>query len=149
EAHHLLPAGWEPSAKHLPAELHGTFAITVHPGSVSPGVLKLIDVVLAVGGQPTQTVKEFCNAVGSPPPAATDVERLPSGDAVLWRPGGGAAVVIHTEPPKSERKRHSRKYAEGNLGADRSFYFRGPEGKLHLKAHNLVLFLQMADGVDD
>jgi hypothetical protein len=32
---------------------------------------------------------------------------------------------------------------------DRSFYFEGPEGKLHLRAQNLLLFLQMAEGVDD
>jgi hypothetical protein len=38
---------------------------------------------------------------------------------------------------------------EGNLGRDRAFYFRGPEGKLNLKAHNLQLFLHLADGVDD
>jgi hypothetical protein len=56
---------------------------------------------------------------------------------------------VHTEPPKSERKRHSRKYAEGNLGPERSFFFRGREGKLHLKAQNLFMFLQLADGLDD
>jgi len=58
-------------------------------------------------------------------------------------------VLIHTKPPRTERKRHSRKYAEGNLGAERSFYFRGPGGKLNLRASNLHLFLQLADGVDD
>ena len=68
---------------------------------------------------------------------------------MVWRRGGTAGVVVHTGPPKAERQRHSRKYAEGNLGPDRSFYFRGPEGKLNLKAHNLMQFLQMADGVDD
>jgi hypothetical protein len=43
----------------------------------------------------------------------------------------------------------SRKYAEGELPPERSFYFRGPEGKLNLRAQNLFLFLQLADGVDD
>jgi hypothetical protein len=42
-----------------------------------------------------------------------------------------------------------RKYASGDLGEDRSFYFRGPEGKLHLRAPNLGAFLELADGVDD
>ena len=42
-----------------------------------------------------------------------------------------------------------RKYAEGELGPDRSFYFRGPGERLNLRAQNLTLFLQMADGVDD
>ena len=32
---------------------------------------------------------------------------------------------------------------------DRSFYFRGPEGKLNLRAQNLMLFLQIAEGIDD
>ncbi len=77
------------------------------------------------------------------------MERLPAGDAVVWRRGERAATLVHTEPPKAERKRHSRKYAEGNLGPDRSFYFRGPDGALNLKAQNLCIFLQMSDGVDD
>jgi hypothetical protein len=29
-----------------------------------------------------------------------------------------------------------------------SFYFRGPEGKLNLRAQNLSLFMQLAQGVD-
>jgi hydroxymethylpyrimidine pyrophosphatase-like HAD family hydrolase len=45
--------------------------------------------------------------------------------------------------------RHRRKYAEGELGADKSFYFKGPEGKLNLRAQNLVIFTQVAQGVDD
>ena len=47
------------------------------------------------------------------------------------------------------RKRHTRKYAEGDLGPERSFWFRGPQGKLNLQAQNLVLFSQIGDGVDD
>ena len=50
---------------------------------------------------------------------------------------------------KIERLRHLRKYAEGELGPDRSFYFRGPENKLNLKAHNLRVFTTIAEGIDD
>jgi hypothetical protein len=50
--------------------------------------------------------------------------------------------------PRLERRRHQRKYAVGELGPDKSFYFRGPGEALNLRAHNLALFLQMADGVD-
>lgn len=46
-------------------------------------------------------------------------------------------------------QRHSRKYVEGELGEDKSFYFRGPDGSLNLRAQNLVLFLQIAEGIDD
>ncbi len=42
-----------------------------------------------------------------------------------------------------------RKYATGELGEDKSFYFRGPAGRLNLRAQNLALFVQLAAGVDD
>ena len=51
--------------------------------------------------------------------------------------------------PRQHLRRHTRKYAEGELGEDRSFYFRGPDGGLNLRAQNLALFLQIAQGVDD
>ncbi len=35
------------------------------------------------------------------------------------------------------------------MGEDRSFYFRGSEGKLKLRAHNLIVFTDLADGVDE
>jgi hydroxymethylpyrimidine pyrophosphatase-like HAD family hydrolase len=149
EAHHLLPTAWQP-AKHLfPGDLKGTLFITVHPESVSPVVVQTVDTLFAVGERPADTVAEFCQAADESAPRTPNIDKLESGDAVLWRRGEARAVLVHTEPPKTERKRHSRKYAEGNLGPDRSFYFRGPDDKLNLKAQNLVLFLQIADGVDD
>ncbi|MEJ7729069.1 MAG: hypothetical protein WKG00_07635 [Polyangiaceae bacterium] len=48
-----------------------------------------------------------------------------------------------------DRRRHRRKYAAGELPADRSFWFRGPKNALNLRAQNLMMFLQLADGVDD
>ncbi|OWK34768.1 HAD-IIB family hydrolase [Fimbriiglobus ruber] len=149
EAHHLIPTNWEPTGHTLPDFVPGALFITVHPGSLSPPVLRFVNTLLAVGGEPAKTVREFCTASGDPVPDVIEVDKLPSGDAVLWRRGANETVVVHSERPKTERKRHLRKYSEGNLGADRSFYFRGPAGKLNLKAHNLVTFLQLANGVDD
>ena len=59
------------------------------------------------------------------------------------------STLVRLEPSRTERRRHLRKYAEGELAEDRSFYFRGSEGKLKLRAHNLILFMDLADGVDD
>jgi len=42
-----------------------------------------------------------------------------------------------------------RKYTEGELPPDRSFYFRGPAGALNLRASNLVRFVELAEGVDE
>ena len=53
------------------------------------------------------------------------------------------------EVPATERRRHQRKYAQGDLGPERSFTFRGPDGKLRLKARNLAVFVELAAGVDD
>ena len=53
--------------------------------------------------------------------------------------------VIHG---RAERMRHHRKYGLGELGY-RSFYFRGPDNRLNLKAQNLAIFCQIAEGVDD
>ena len=150
ETHHLLPSTWDPAALTLPQELRGVLAITVHPESVSPAILSSVDLLLVVGESPDGTIRLFCEAVGEPPPAPTSLEKLASGEVLAWRRREGAApVLVRSEPPRTERSRHTRKYAEGDLGAMRSFKFRGPEGKLNLRAQNLVIFLQLADGVDD
>jgi hypothetical protein len=47
-----------------------------------------------------------------------------------------------------ERIRHHRKYAEGNLRWH-SFYFRGPDNRHNLKAQNLMVFCQIAQGIDE
>jgi hypothetical protein len=55
---------------------------------------------------------------------------------------------LKIEPARTERLRHRKKYAAGDV-QEKSFYFRGPEGKLKLRAQNLNVFVQMAEGVDD
>ncbi|MBY0458940.1 MAG: HAD-IIB family hydrolase [Gemmataceae bacterium] len=151
EAHHMLPAG--PDAAALAAHLpdRGTLYITVHAGAMEPAALAHVRTLLVIGAHPSRTVGEFCKATDrkKPPVPRAEGNRLPTGDALVWRCADSPPLVVHTKPPQTERKRHLRKYAEGNLGPERSFYFRGPEGKLNLKASNLFLFLQLADGVDD
>ena len=46
-------------------------------------------------------------------------------------------------------RRHVRKYTEGELPPDRSFFFRGPTGALNLRAANLARFVELAEGVDE
>lgn len=153
EAHHMLPAGGAAPAADLAAQLpdRGVMFITVHAGSVEPTALANVGTLLVIGGHPCETVAKFCEAVGEGAPKCPTVEgdKLPSGDAMLWRRGEKSAAIVHTHKPRTERKRHLRKYAAGNLGSGRSFYFRGPAGKLNLKAPNLFQFLQLADGLDD
>jgi energy-coupling factor transporter ATP-binding protein EcfA2 len=151
EAHHLIPVEQDTAGVASMLPDRGLMFVTVHPGAVAPAALTNIGTLLVIGDHPAKTVTDFCKTAGASKPTVPAVEgdKLPTGDAVLWHRGEKEAVVIHTKLPRTERKRHSRKYAEGNLGPERSFYFRGPQGKLNLKASNLNLFLQMADGVDD
>src|SRR5205823_6633573 len=74
---------------------------------------------------------------------------LASGDALMWMRETGSVQKIKVAQSHLERKRHRRKYALGELGEDRSFYFRGARGQLNLRAQNLTMFVQMAEGVDD
>jgi HAD superfamily hydrolase (TIGR01484 family) len=149
EVHHLMPAAWSPAPLVLPKELTGMLYITVHPSSVAPALLESVDLLLAVGEGPDETIRAFCEAIGRAAPDGLGPAELEKGEALAWLPRADRPPFrVRTTPPKSERRRHGRKYAEGNLGPDRSFYFRGPEGKLNLRAQNLMMFLQIADGVD-
>jgi hypothetical protein len=56
---------------------------------------------------------------------------------------------VKLRPARTERLRHVRKYAVGELPSDVSSYSRGPQAKLNLRAHNLQTFVQLALGVDD
>ncbi len=147
EAHHLLPASSQ-LANEMPLRAHGTIYITVHPKSVMPKIISTIDTVIAVGEHPELTIREFCDAADIDVPHVEPIDKLAPGTVVYWKIGD-EPVVVATEKPEGERTRHSRKYAEGNLGTDRAFVFRGPEGKLNLRAPNLHLFLHLGDGVDD
>ncbi|HEY5871560.1 MAG TPA: HAD-IIB family hydrolase [Candidatus Tectomicrobia bacterium] len=149
ETHHLLPASWDPAPMLLPQGMYGLLMITVQPQHVTPAALSLVDTMIAIGESPEQTMQAFFEAVGQSPPPLAPVT-LNAGEALLWSQHADAAPVwIRSLPPRAERRRHHRKYAEGELGPDISFYFRGPEGKLNLRAQNLRIFLQLAEGVDD
>jgi hydroxymethylpyrimidine pyrophosphatase-like HAD family hydrolase len=149
EAHHVLPRDWQATTAAVPEEITGLVLVTVHPQHIAPTILAGVSLVLAVGRDPVETLRASAAALGVAPPDIDKVE-LPSGEALAWNPREGSAPArVRVIPPRVEHKRHVRKYAEGELGPDQSFYFRGPGGRLNLRAQNLRLFLQVADGVDD
>lgn len=149
EAHHALPASWKPADTQLPERLEGTVMVSVTPSLVATSVLRTLDTVIVLGDQPGQMLREFTDAHGLAP-ADVPEGPLEPGTAIIWSKSRPASVqLVHIEPSHTERRRHLRKYAEGELPEDRSFFFRGPEGKLNLRAHNLILFMDLGDGVDD
>ncbi|HEX6737314.1 MAG TPA: HAD hydrolase family protein, partial [Vicinamibacteria bacterium] len=148
ETHHLLPAEADAGVVQG-GELESLMLITVHPEHVSREMLSAVDLIVVTGRDPAETLATFARILGAPAPEVAQRE-LRSGEAVgWWHRRRGAPFWFRNLPPRGERRRHMRKYAEGELQPDRSFYFRGPEGKLNLRAQNLNTFLQLADGVDD
>jgi hypothetical protein len=145
EAHHLLPAGRNELAGILPKQLPGVILITVHPEALAAQALRTVDTVVALGPKAGQVIAAYCTAIGAPAPSDLP---LPDENEVLYYAAGDTRI-LRVERPQQEHKRHTRKYAEGRLGLDRSFYFRGPGNALNLRAHNLMMFLEMADGIDD
>jgi Helicase HerA, central domain len=149
EAHHLLPAAWQPAAPAVTPALPGLLLITVHPDQIAPAALAAVDLIIAVGAAPERTIASFSEALGQSPSTTMPVTLEP-GEALVWpRHLIPQPFRLRSAPGQTERRRHQRKYAEGELGTDKSFYFRGPQGALNLRAQNLSLFLQLADGVDD
>jgi hypothetical protein len=148
EAHHMLPADWAHHGQALPQSLGETVLVTVHPDHLAPLVLKLVDVIIAVGASPQRTITKLADAIGVSLdwPNGLNNQR---GGAIVWFPRKREAPFsIQIIPGSAERIRHLRKYAEGNM-RQHSFYFRGPKNRHNLKAHNLAIFAQIADGIDE
>jgi hydroxymethylpyrimidine pyrophosphatase-like HAD family hydrolase len=139
EAHHLFPSGWQPAGLTMPHELGGVLLVTVHPEKVARVMLDAVDTAIAVGNDPEETLRSVSGGA---------VLRLKpeEGEVVVWT--GDQMEPLKLVPGKAQHRRHRRKYAAGNV-QEKAFVFKGPDGKLNLKAQNLSVFLQMAEGVDD
>ena len=148
EAHHLLPAEWGHLSEALPQQLGETILVTVQPDHLPPAILSLVDVIIAVGKSPDNTLRSFSRVRGDAIVWPADLSYKP-GHAVIWFPGlGHAPFSMSVIPGSRDRIRHRRKYAEGNM-RNKSFYFRGPAARQNLKAQNLAVFSQLAEGIDE
>jgi hypothetical protein len=148
ETHHLVPADWDlPSTLWTPSP-YSLLLITVHPEQISPSALSTVHALMVIGKTPTETLRSFIHPLKDILPTI-EIAALPPGEALYWnRYETTGAIRFQILPNRRERRRHRRKYAEGELGPDKSFYFQGPEGKFNLRAQNLLLFLQLAEGID-
>ena len=149
ETHHVLPASWEAAPQALPKEFDRFAFITIHPHSVAPQAIASVNTVIAVGDKADEALAQVGKLVDQTPPAMSPF-KLDQGEIAIWmREMKEPPFKVRILPGQTERRRHFRKYAEGDLGPDRSFYFHGPQRKLKLKAPNLITFMQLGEGVDD
>ena len=144
EAHHLLPKSWG----HVPQRLNESIFVTVHPERLTPSILAWIDVVIAVGASPDKTLREFAGASQRLPGELPALRAEKDQVACWFVHSGQGPFPMRVIPGQAERIRHYRKYAEGDVRYN-SFYFRGPTGKHNLKAQNLSVFCQIAEGIGE
>ncbi|MGE5333648.1 MAG: HAD-IIB family hydrolase, partial [Nitrososphaerota archaeon] len=112
EAHHLLPAGADPESRTLAQQFPALLLITVHPERLDAAALGIVDVVLAVGDAPGQTLNAFARAVGQPEPEMP-AARLGPGEALAWfRRNATPPFCLRAAFPRAERNRHQRKYMQ-------------------------------------
>lgn len=148
EAHHMLPETWGHAASTVPRKLGETLLVTVHPDHVAPAVLASIDIVVAMGRSPQETLGKFARVTGRSLIWPENPDHG-SGMTMMWfADGAEPPFAVHPVPGRAERIRHKRKYAEGDLRWF-SFYFRGHDCRHNLKAQNLAMFCQIAEGIDE
>jgi len=149
EAHHLMPVDWQPPAELLPADWFNVILITVNPDSLPLTVLNRVSTVTIVGSDANDMLQAFGSATKKVVPLLPPPD-LNTGE--VWQCNLADNVPpIRYDAMQSTREhtRHRRKYAEGQLAPEKSFYFRGPNGNLNLRAQNSILFCQIAEGIDD
>jgi hydroxymethylpyrimidine pyrophosphatase-like HAD family hydrolase len=148
EAHHLIPAERSEFAALLPDDMPAVVFVTVHPESVAAEALQKVTTVIALGDAADGVLESFCAVLDVDPPDS-GVE-LAADEVLFWdRRRNADPTPVKAYRPEQTRRRHTRKYAEGDLGPEGSFYFSGPLGRLNLRAQNLQLFVQIGEGVDD
>jgi haloacid dehalogenase-like hydrolase/Helicase HerA, central domain len=151
EAHHLLPATLDSASLTIPKELASFALVTVHPDQVARAILSSTNGLIIIGPNPSGVIAQFSAGAGKDlRPNSLPEPPRETGEVIAWFFGKSQQPVkVKVEPAKAELRRHHRKYESGELGEDKSFYFRGPEGKLNLRAQNMKMFTQLANGVDE
>ena len=119
EAHHTLQPPLPEGRAALARALTNVLLITPHPQMVDEQILEQVDALVVVGEEVAKTVDALASVLRVPVPPAVP-PRLDSGEAYFWMPRAPAsdATSVRTRPSQAERRRHERKYAEGELGLE-------------------------------
>ena len=147
EAHHFMPF-LNRREQQSPTVGSGVIIVTIDLHMIDRYVLQHASTLIAMGSITSQLLATFA--------AVHDVEcpknlpRLCDGEFILWNPASARPPsVLRLEQPRQPHHRHLGKYAAGDVGTERSFYFRGPNLELNLSACNLREFLRLGDEVSD
>lgn len=151
EAHHILSPDGSSAVEWLRPGRDGLCLVTLSVDDLARDVWPLVNVVAATDLGVLMAGLEALRRDGTSRPPDVGGSPLEQGEAVLAPVVSAASRALRFRPTRRrvEHRRHIRKYAEGELPPDRSFYFRGPKGELNLRAVNLLRFCELAEGVDE
>jgi hydroxymethylpyrimidine pyrophosphatase-like HAD family hydrolase len=152
EAHHIIPAEGSTAVELLSMAGHSLALVTLTADLIAREVRQTVGMVASTDAdafrQAVQTLSDDRDDARHLPGIGDALQR---GEALLATLGERPARTVRFQVDRREaqHRRHVRKYAEGELPPDRSFYFRGPQGALNLRAANLKRFCELAEGVDE
>ncbi|MBL6457379.1 HAD-IIB family hydrolase [Belnapia sp. T6] len=147
EAHELLPAAGHAAPALLDQDLAATVLITLAPAALSREALAAVRVILALGANPAELIRDVARLIGH---AAPDCPETAAGEALCWRPGSAEPPVpLRLERPDQDHRRHAGKYAIGDVGEQRSFYLHDLRHDRFIRARNLYEFLDQGCMIDD
>jgi HAD superfamily hydrolase (TIGR01484 family) len=154
EAHHVFPKDGSPATELVLRGRDSVCLITLEVQALAAELRAAPNVVASTDLDAfNTTLAVLTEARGRP--AAHRLATLGGGAldrgeaAVAWPDGEPETQRFRVARRRVEHRRHVRKYVEGELPADRSFYFRGENGALNLRAANLERFCELAEGVDE
>lgn len=144
----MLPESWRPVDITVPQVLDSTILVTVHPEHIARTALSLVHTVVAIGN-PAAVFDSFAKTLQIPAPPI-ETENLST-----ERPWYGLATVttLHSGYEQFEALGTSCVTSvatpKENSPGNKASISEGLESKLNLRAQNLIMFLQLADGEDD
>lgn len=144
EAHQVFPAA-DDFAPMLPETCPASILVTIAPQAMADEVLRKVDAVVAFPGTGADALACLTGTLGFKAPTS----RLESDEAVVWfRHRDEPALAVKLDLPHQPHQRHTGKYAIGDVGERRSFYFRGQDESLNLRARNVQEFVQHSRALD-
>jgi hypothetical protein len=147
EAHHLIPSTAGVALDWLTGDFNNFILISTSPHALAPAILSKVGLILTIGSNPSYPIKQFCDVLGLTRPEV--IPSLGQNEICVWEKGDARSPYkVQFNQPSQLQQRHKKKYAQGDMGGN-SFVFTGPAKKLHLVANNLILFMHIAEGIDD
>lgn len=145
EAHHLIPKEHPMEMTYFFEEMNNILAITTHSELLDECFLHCVNIAMMMGNSSELEMQSFAKLVHMDIP---DWSGGGYGNLLVWQQTPLMLSRIESIMPIKLLKRHKRKYAVGDM-FNNSFYFKGPDRKLNLRAQNLFVFIQIGEGVDD